>query len=56
MPNPLGTLNEFRQSGWLDLVSHELLRTGALTRMIADDGLRGATHGATTGGFRCNSE
>jgi transaldolase / glucose-6-phosphate isomerase len=43
MPNPLKTLNEFGQSVWLDFVSRELLRTGALTRMIADDGLRGVT-------------
>jgi transaldolase/glucose-6-phosphate isomerase len=43
MPNPLRTLNEFGQSVWLDFVSRELLRTGALTRLIADDGLRGVT-------------
>ena len=28
---------------WLDFVSRDLLRTGQLTRMIADDGLRGVT-------------
>ena len=43
MPNPLRTLNEFGQAVWLDIVSRELLRTGALTWMIADDGLRGVT-------------
>ena len=43
MPNPLRTLNEFGQSVWLDFVSRELLRTGALTKLIADDGLRGVT-------------
>jgi transaldolase / glucose-6-phosphate isomerase len=43
MPNPLRALNEFGQSVWLDFVSRELLRTGALTRLIADDGLRGVT-------------
>ena len=43
MTNPLRTLNEFGQSVWLDFVSRELLRTGALTRLIAEDGLRGVT-------------
>jgi transaldolase / glucose-6-phosphate isomerase len=43
MPNPLRTLNEFGQSVWLDFVSRELLKTGQLTRLIADDGLRGVT-------------
>jgi transaldolase / glucose-6-phosphate isomerase len=43
MPNPLRTLNEFGQSVWLDFVSRDLLKTGQLTRLIADDGLRGVT-------------
>ena len=43
MPNPLRTLQEFGQSVWLDFVSRELLKTGQLTRMIAEDGLRGVT-------------
>ena len=43
MPNPLRTLNEFGQSVWLDFVSRELLKTGQLTRLIAEDGLRGVT-------------
>ena len=43
MPNPLKSLNEYGQSVWLDFVSRDLLRTGQLTRMIADDGLRGVT-------------
>ena len=43
MPNPLRTLNEFGQSVWLDFVSRELLKTGQLTQLIADDGLRGVT-------------
>src|SRR5271155_480750 len=43
MPNPLKTLQEYGQSVWLDFVSRDLLRTGQLTRMIADDGLRGVT-------------
>ncbi len=43
MPNPLRTLNEHGQSVWLDFVSRELLKTGELTRLIAEDGLRGVT-------------
>jgi transaldolase / glucose-6-phosphate isomerase len=43
MPNPLRTLNEFGQSVWLDFVSRELLKTGQLSRLIAEDGLRGVT-------------
>jgi transaldolase/glucose-6-phosphate isomerase len=43
MPNPLRGLNEFGQSVWLDFVSRELLKTGQLTQLIADDGLRGVT-------------
>ena len=43
MPNPLRMLNEFGQSVWLDFVSRELLKTGQLTQLIADDGLRGVT-------------
>ena len=43
MPNPLRTLNEFGQSVWLDFVSRDLLKTGQLTRLIAEDGLRGVT-------------
>ena len=36
MPNPLRTLNEFGRSVWLNFVTRELLRTGALIRMIDD--------------------
>src|SRR5437763_6243387 len=43
MPNPLRTLNEYGQSVWLDFVSRELLKSGELTRLIGDDGLRGVT-------------
>jgi transaldolase / glucose-6-phosphate isomerase len=43
MTNPLRMLSEYGQSVWLDFVSRELLRTGELTRLIADDGLRGVT-------------
>jgi hypothetical protein len=40
MPNPLKQLNDFGQSVWLDFVSRDLLRSGQLSKMIADDGLR----------------
>jgi transaldolase / glucose-6-phosphate isomerase len=43
MTNPLRTLSEYGQSVWLDFVSRELLRTGELTRLIGEDGLRGVT-------------
>ncbi|MGH7029945.1 MAG: transaldolase, partial [Stellaceae bacterium] len=43
MPNPLKTLNEYGQSVWLDFVSRELLKSGGLTKLITEDGLRGVT-------------
>jgi transaldolase/glucose-6-phosphate isomerase len=43
MANPLRELNEYGQSVWLDFVSRELLQTGDLKRLIADDGVRGVT-------------
>ncbi len=43
MANPLRTLNEYGQSVWLDFVSRELLKSGGLTKLIAEDGLRGVT-------------
>ncbi len=43
MANPLKTLNEYGQSVWLDFVSRELLKSGGLTKLIAEDGLRGVT-------------
>src|SRR5215472_12168263 len=43
MANPLKELNEYGQSVWLDFVSRDLLKSGMLGRMIADDGLRGVT-------------
>src|SRR6516225_5322864 len=43
MANPLRTLNEFGQSVWLDFVSRDLLKSGELTRLITEDGLRGVT-------------
>jgi len=43
MANPLRELNEYGQSVWLDFVSRDLLKSGGLRRMIAEDGLRGVT-------------
>src|SRR5436190_23396820 len=43
MANPLKMLNEFGQSVWLDFVSRDLLKSGELGRLIAEDGLRGVT-------------
>src|SRR5271168_646426 len=43
MPNPLRTLQEYGQSVWLDFVSRDLLKSGQLKGLIAEDGLRGVT-------------
>ena len=43
MANPLRMLNEFGQSVWLDFVSRDLLKSGGLAHLIAEDGLRGVT-------------
>src|SRR5437660_9412553 len=43
MTNPLRTLQEYGQSVWLDFLSRDLLRSGELKRLIAEDGLRGMT-------------
>ena len=43
MANPLRVLNEFGQSVWLDFVSRDLLKSGGLAKLIAEDGLRGVT-------------
>jgi len=43
MANPLRMLNEYGQSVWLDFVSRDLLKSGGLAKLIAEDGLRGVT-------------
>jgi transaldolase/glucose-6-phosphate isomerase len=43
MANPLKELNEHGQSVWLDFVSRDLLKSGELKRLVAEDGLRGVT-------------
>src|SRR5690242_512796 len=41
--NPLQKLQSFGQSFWLDYIRRDLLRSGELKRMIANDGLCGMT-------------
>src|SRR5882762_4082104 len=41
--NPLLQLGTLGQSPWLDNITRDLLQTGALQRLIAEDGLRGMT-------------
>jgi transaldolase/glucose-6-phosphate isomerase len=43
MTNPLRMLQEYGQSVWLDFGSRELLKSGELSRLIAEDGIRGVT-------------
>jgi transaldolase/glucose-6-phosphate isomerase len=43
MANPLKELGEYGQSPWLDFVSRDLLKSGQLAKMIAEDGLKGVT-------------
>src|SRR6266567_8332115 len=43
MTNPLKTLQEYGQSVWLDFVSRDLLKSGELARLVAEDGVRGVT-------------
>ncbi len=41
--NPLTQLQAFGQSIWLDYIRRDLLKGGALQRLIAEDGVRGMT-------------
>ncbi len=45
--NPLVRLGELGQSPWFDYITRELLQTGELARLIAQDGLRGMTTNPT---------
>lgn len=47
MSNPLVTLGQIGQSPWYDFITRELIRSGKLSRLIADDGLRGMTSNPT---------
>jgi transaldolase / glucose-6-phosphate isomerase len=42
-PNPIRALQTFGQSVWLDYLRRSLLTSGEFKRLIAEDGLRGAT-------------
>jgi transaldolase/glucose-6-phosphate isomerase len=42
-PNPVQALQTFGQSVWLDYLRRSLFTSGAFGRLIAEDGLRGAT-------------
>ncbi|HEV8598374.1 MAG TPA: transaldolase [Gemmatimonadales bacterium] len=45
--NPLLTLGQLGQSPWYDYITRELLKSGRLTKLITDDGLRGMTSNPT---------
>jgi transaldolase len=45
--NPLLRLGELSQSIWYDYITRDLLVSGELSRLIADDGLRGMTSNPT---------
>ncbi len=47
MGNPLLAIRALGQSIWLDNISRELLDTGQLARLIADDGISGVTSNPT---------
>ncbi|MBI3299114.1 MAG: transaldolase [Elusimicrobia bacterium] len=41
--NPLKQLSEHGQSPWYDMISRDMLRSGELARLVAEDGLKGVT-------------
>jgi transaldolase / glucose-6-phosphate isomerase len=43
LENPLGALQVFGQSVWLDYIRRSLITSGELRRLIEEDGLRGVT-------------
>lgn len=47
MANPLQSLFTQGQSVWLDFIRRSLMQSGELSKMIADDGLRGMTSNPT---------
>jgi transaldolase len=47
MVNPLIRLGELGQSPWYDYITRDLVTTGELHRLIAEDGLRGMTSNPT---------
>lgn len=47
MTNPLVRLGAVGQSPWYDFITRDLIRSGKLAKLIADDGLRGMTSNPT---------
>jgi transaldolase len=47
MSNPLAQLTELGQSAWYDFITRDLIRSGELARLIAEDSLRGMTSNPT---------
>ncbi|HKT60230.1 MAG TPA: transaldolase, partial [Gemmatimonadales bacterium] len=47
LTNPLVRLGELGQSPWYDYITRDLVTTGELDRLIAEDGLRGMTSNPT---------
>jgi len=45
--NPVARLGELGQSPWYDYITRDLIGTGELARLIAEDGLRGMTSNPT---------
>ena len=45
--NPLQQLWNHRQSFWLDFISRDLMKSGKLKKLVAEDGLRGMTSNPT---------
>ena len=41
--NPLNAISELGQSIWYDNISRDIIKSGELNRMIAEDDLRGVT-------------
>ena len=44
-PNPLVQLGQLGQSPWYDFITRDLLASGQLARLIADDALAGSDVG-----------
>src|SRR5688500_9036647 len=45
--NPLVELGRLGQSPWYDYITRDLIKSGTLARLIAEDGLRGMTSNPT---------
>ncbi|MFZ5623225.1 MAG: transaldolase [Gemmatimonadota bacterium] len=45
--NPLVVLGQLGQSPWYDFITRDLIASGALTRLVREDGLRGMTSNPT---------